>query len=228
MDFSHLRLGDLDEEVYAQASRTSQDAFALLDHLHDLSQAAEAMPCEAHVLTFLARLALRPWVDGDMRLEISSKNEGVCGVVLFRETGGIYEVLKRITLSASLREFHELGMDIKKILPFMLVKAERDQLVFEAKADIRRNTVPPASFAEADQVTGVWQSLIQPKIPRDMAPTLLESEAWRYSDEAPTMPIVRAALPDRNAITLPGMPKKPDPTSEASASDDIDDGWDDV
>jgi hypothetical protein len=228
MDLSHLRLEDLNEEVFAQASRTSQDAFALLDRIRDISQATKSASCEIYVLTFLARLALRPWVDGDLRVEIRSRSELVCEVKLLREIGGAYEVLKRIMLYASLRKFNELGMDIKRILPFMLVKVEQTQLAFEAKADMRRNTVPPPSFAKADQLTGVWKSIVQPNVPRDLAPTLLEDEAWRYSDEAPTLPIVRTALPERAAVTLPGMPKKPDPTPEASASDDIDDGWEDV
>jgi len=233
MDFSHLQLEDIDEGTYAQASRTSQDAYALLDRIRDISLARNPASCEVLVLTFLSRVAIRFWVDGDLRVEIHPKGIDACEVILMRDMEDVFEVLKRLTLKADFGKFHELGMDIKRILPFMLVSADQERLVFEARATIRRCSLPPPAFAKADQtatdrMADGRRSLVQPQIPRDFAPTLLESEAWRYSDEAPTLPIVRTALPDRAAVTLPGMPKKPDPTPEASASDDIDDGWDDI
>jgi hypothetical protein len=213
MDFSHLQIDDISEQVLAQALQSSKDAFALFDQL---AKIAEPNNCESLVLRFLTRVALRSsvdqdlrsWVRGDLRVEIRPLGAFLCEIRLLRRPSETvtYRAVKRIKLKASIRKFHEHGMSLKRILPFTLIQADRNLLVFEAKAEVRRNTIPPRSVARAEKKITALPSFAQPPLPRDLAPTLLEKDSQNFPDEAPTVRVKQLNEPP---------PKK----------DDVDDGW---
>ncbi|MHB8830603.1 MAG: hypothetical protein ACYC44_00565 [Patescibacteria group bacterium] len=233
MDFANIAINDLTEDVFAQAAQTSEDAFALLDRL---AKIAVPNKCEAKVLRFFSRIALRAtdgklrsWAAGDLRVEIRPLKAFCCEIKLLRDKNGMLRLLRRVTLQASIQRFHEAGMDIKRILPFMLVTARRDLLVLEAKAEIRRNTIPPRSFAKAERAMLTGKSLAQPPLPRDMAPTLLESESQSFPDETPTAVRVKP-LGQPAPIVVTKAEQSSTEATEASVLtaddiDDVDDNW---
>ncbi|MDD5438118.1 MAG: hypothetical protein PHC70_03160 [Patescibacteria group bacterium] len=190
MDFSHLQIDDLSEQVLAQALQNSKDAFALFDRLAEIAQPNN---CESAILRFLTRVALRSsvdqdirsWVKGDLRVEIRPLGAFLCEIKLLRSSGShAYRAVKRVKLNASIRKFHEHGMNLKRMQPFALIQADRTLLVFEAKAEVRRNTLPPRTFAKAERRVVVAIPRPAP-LPRDLAPTLLESDMISSPDVAP-------------------------------------------
>lgn len=203
MDFSHLQIDDISEQVLAQALLNSKDAFALFDHLAKIAQPNN---CESQILRFLTRVALRSsvdqdlrsWVKGDLRVEIRPLGAFLCEIRLLRRPSETvaYRAVKRVKLQASIRKFHELGMDLKRILPFVLMKAERSLLVFEARAEVRRNTLPPRAFARAEKKATTIVIPKSPPVPRDLAPTLLAPEDVISPEEA--KPAQRSVKPPGN------------------------------
>ncbi len=233
MDFSNLQIDDLTEQVLAQALQSSKEAFALFDHLAKIAQPNN---CESVILRFLTRVALRSsvdqdlrsWVKGDLRVEIRPLGPFLCEIKLLRRQSETvaYRAVKRVKLNASIRKFHEHGMNLKRMLPFELIQAERSLLVFEAKAEVRRNTLPPRAFARAEKKSLALPSFAQPPLPRDMALTMLESESQSFPDETPTAVRVKPMDQPAPVVVTKAMQSSAEAT-EASVltADDIDDDW---
>jgi len=198
MDFSNLQIDDISEKVMAEALQNSKDAFALFDHL---AKIAEHDNCESQILRFLKRLALRSpvdqdlrsWIKGDLRFEIRALGAFLCEIKLLRRPSENepYRPVKRVKLEASIRKFNEHVMILKRMLPFALIQQEdRNVLIFEASAEKRLNSLRPCAFAEAEQK--VVANIPKPApLPRDLAPTLLESDIISSPDVAPEQTSVR-------------------------------------
>lgn len=212
MNFSHLRIDDFSDQVLAQALQNSKDAFALLDHLAKIAKHDDS---ESLILRFLSRMALpssldqnlRPWITGDLRIEIRGLGAFLCEIKLLRRPSETvaYQPVKRVKLNASIRKFNDLGVNHKRMLPFMLIRQEdRNLLVFEASAEKRRNSLMPRGFAKAEKKV-IPKA---PPLPRGLAATLLESDIISSPDMAPEQTSVRI------------KDSKPPPEK-----DDVDEGW---
>jgi len=150
MDLSHIATcQDLTEDDFALAASTRDHAYELLNHL--------AVVCEPHsgeerILLFLARCAVQEWVDGDLRVEVRLESMFECQLTLLCGIGGeAFEVMKRVHLSSSFLSFKHLAEDPGQITPFQITVDDRDCLVFDAPAAVRRTSLPPLDFLDAQR-----------------------------------------------------------------------------
>jgi len=176
----------LNEEIFAEAARTREATYALLDHIAKIAKPHDG---EAKILHFLSRVALKTWVDGDLRVTIQLIDSFVCRFKLMRHAGGdLYEIIKRFDASVSFTELRRVGDDAKNILPFRLQKVdELKQLTFEAPLTLRRSTIPPPEFEQAVVLVEERAAWLQPpETPEDLAHALIAPETRIFNPEAPT------------------------------------------
>lgn len=164
MDLSSISTcQDLCEDVFALAAASRDDAYKLLNHV---SAICEPHSGEQGVLLFLARCALQPWVDGDLRVEIRLEGMYECRLTLMCGLGGdAFEVMKRVTLAASFLVFKQLADDPAAIAPFEVADLDSKRIVLDAIASSRAQSIPPAEFPAAQQ--RLAEKFVEPSLASD-------------------------------------------------------------
>lgn len=160
---------DLDESKFAWFASRRELTYALLDRL--------AAICQPHsgaeiTLRFLARVALNnSWLDGGLRVDVRFIGIAFhCQIVLMRDLGNEYEVLKRFELKASYTEFLKLKDD-RGIRPFTVREEEAGKnrtLIFLAPEAARRNSIPPREYQLAQEHMAKLTTPKTPLLPRGL------------------------------------------------------------
>lgn len=147
MDYSHLQSTQLDERLFAEASLTRADSLNLLRRLAEICRPYDG---EEPILLFLARIAMRVWLQGCLHLEIQSLGQDSNLVYLSVEDENRSEIVFEATLRSSFSRIRLLAEDLQTLQPFQLFESSPGKLKLEALQVKRNSTMPPIPFLDAN------------------------------------------------------------------------------
>lgn len=148
MDYSHISsCRDVDEEVFASASLKRGSSLKLLARLCDICTPDSG---EEHLMVFVARIAMRDWLKGCVRLDIHRLADGLNVLILACEEGSeAAELVFEREFRSSFGRLKLISEDAAAILPFAVYESTVQHLSLEALRFKRASTVPPAPFLDA-------------------------------------------------------------------------------
>jgi hypothetical protein len=149
MDYSHiLKFNEVAEETFVLASRSRKDSLGLLDRLCEICLPGSG---EEHIMVFVARIAMRDWLRGCIRLDIHRLTNYLNVLILSCEDGHeAAELVFEREFRSSFNRLKIIGEDPVAMMPFAIYEITEQHLSFEALHFKRASTIPPAPFLDAN------------------------------------------------------------------------------